>query len=507
MKKQATRMVILIFVFTFLGKIMGFLKSMIVASHFGANHLTDAYYLTDGITSDVFYAITMSLSVAFLPLYIKVKEENGKEAAKQFASRVLVNLSLISILVTLVLIFLSPIIIKMVAFSYVDSQFQLAVTFLRIMSVGIVFSLISDLMQNLLNAEEIYGYASLSSILNNGILILAVLLFNERIGILAIVIATPLSYLFQYMFLKLRSRKFVSYTFKYGLRDTNFKFLCKQAVPIFLSNATLELNQMIDQILLISIAEGAVTALSYSAVLFQFAAHILSLPISTVIYTEISQACAKKDFDTMRKLLQQVLKLFFLLGIPIAVIIFLASDVVVQIVYGRGEYDAIAITKTAVGLKYYAFCLIPYCIKQVFTKAFYSMEDTKTPMKLGIIEVLINIVSSIVLAHFLEIKGVVLGTALASTVMSMVLIVVFHKKYVSLNLRQVCGECFKLLIVTILIASIGFVLKNALVLPSIFLQFVVYTLIMFLIYFLLLLIFRDSTVFNILRKLGKHNKP
>ena len=409
MKEKTSKPVILIFVLTVVGKIMGFIRSMIIAAYYGADNVTDAYYLTNGIISNVFYAITMSVSVAFLPLYIKVKEEKGKLAGKQFASRVLVNMSMLSGMVTLVLIAVAPLVIKIVAFSYVGTQFQMAVLFFRIMAVGIVFSLVTDIMQSLMNAEKIYGYVSFATILNSFILIIAIIVFDERFGILALVIATPLSYLAQYIFLKLRSRKFVSFTLKYGIRDSNFKFLCKQSLPIFLSNATIEINQMIDQLLLISIAEGAVTALSYSAVLFQFSAHILCMPVSTVTYTEISQACARKDYDSVRYSLQQALELFILIGIPIAIVIFFMPKLIVQIVYGRGEYDLTAITQTAVGLKYYAFCLIPYCIKQVFTKAFYSMEDTKTPMKTGVLEVCLNIASSILLSHFLGIRGVVIG--------------------------------------------------------------------------------------------------
>lgn len=501
MKKKAAKTVILIFMLTLLGKLMGFLKSVLIASYFGANNTTDAYYLSNGIISDVFYAITMSVSIAFLPLYIRIKEEFGHEGSKQFASRVLVNMSLLSGAITLLLMILAPVIIKVTAYSYNDAQFQLAVMFLRIMSIGIIASLVADIIQNLLNAEEIYGYASLASIINSLVLVFAVVLFHKRLGIIALVVATPLSYVIQYCFLKIRSRKFVSFTLRYGIKDTNFKLLCRQSMPIFFSNATIEMNQLIDRVLLVSIAEGAVTALSYAAILFQFAAHVLSMPVSTVTYTDISQACARKEFDSVKNSLQQALKLFILIGIPIAIVIFFMPKLIVQIVYGRGEYDLTAITQTAVGLKYYAFCLIPYCIKQVFTKAFYSMEDTKTPMKTGILEVCLNIVSSIILSYFLGIKGVVIGTALASTIFSIVLILLFHKKYVKLSFRQDRKEIIKIFIVTIItIAFSVFVCKIELPIGT-FLMFIVYSLAIILLYLILLWVMRVSLIRSFVKKL------
>lgn len=482
---------------------MGFLKSMMIASYFGADYVTDAYYLSSGIVSNVFYAIAASVSVAFLPLYIKVKEKNGINEGKQFASRVLVNMSLISCFVTLVLIEVAPLVIKITASSYTENQFQNAVLFLRIMSFGIIFSLVADIMQNLMNAEKIYGYASISSIINSLVLILAVFFFSKKCGIMALVIATPLSYAIQFLFLKLRSRKYVRFTFKYGIKDKNIKLLCKQAMPIFFSNATIEINQLIDRILLVSIAEGAVTALSYAAVLFQFAAHVLSMPISTITYTEISQACAKKEISRIGDLLRQALKMIFLIGLPISVVIFMVPTLIVEIVYGRGAYNVAAIMQTAGGLKYYAFCLIPYCIKQVFTKAFYSMSDTKTPMKVGIMEVCVNICTSIVLAKLFGIEGVVMGTAIASLLFSLILIILFHKKYVPLNLGQERAEVGKIFIALIMTIILGGIIKNIEMPIHIVLLFVIYTVIILLVYGILLIIMKEDMIWNIIRKLNK----
>lgn len=504
MKKKAAKTVIFIFILTLLGKAFGFLKSMMIASYYGADNVTDAYYLSDGIVSNAFYMITMSISIAFLPLYIKVKEENGQQAAKQFASRVLVNMTIISGAFTVLFVLIAPIIIKIAAFSYEGSQFQLAVLFLRIMSLGIVFSLITNILQNLMNAEEIYGYVSFSSILNSLVMIFAMLLFHNHIGILALVIATPASYIIQYIFLKLRSRRFVKFTFKYGMKDSNFLFLCKQAIPIFLSNATIEINQMIDRMLLISIAEGAVTAIAYAGVLFQFAALIISMPLNTVAFTKIAQASAQNDKLQIQLLLQRVLRLIVLLSLPIVVIMFLFPNIIVTIIYGRGEYDLVAIAQTAEGLKYYAFCVIPFCIKKVITNAFCSVEDNKTPMKMSILEVCLNIMSSIVLAYCFGVKGVVMGTAVASTVFALVLIWLFHKKVVPLDLKKEKYEYIKIFFATVIVVMLDLLIKKMMVFESPVIQFGIYVFLSLTVYILILIIFKESIVCDILYRIPKN---
>lgn len=499
-KKAMLNSGFLIFILTFIGKVVGFVKSMLIAAHFGANSTTDAYYLANGIISDVFYAITMSVSIAFLPIYLKVQADKGVQEGKKFASRVLVNMSILSALVTLLVIVVAPIVIKITAPGYSSSQFQNAVLFLRIMAFGILFSLAADIMQNILNAEKIYGYASLSAIINSLVLIVAITCLGNRYGMIALVVATPLSYVIQYIFLEIRSRRYVGFMFRCEIKDSNFSLLCRQAMPIFLSNATIEINQLIDRMLLVSIADGAVTALSYSAVLFQFAAHILSMPISTVCYTEISQACAKKDTVHVEKMLRRALKMILLVGIPVAVVIFMVPGVIVDIVYGRGAYVGTAIMQTAGGLKYYAFCLIPYCIKQVFTKAFYSMGDTKIPMKASILEVCLNIGASILLAKFFGVEGVVMGTAIASLIFSIILISLFSRKYVSMKLKQERRELGRFLVVLCAIVPVSYFMKRCDIIKNNIAFFAIYTLVVFLVYGVILILMKEDMVWDLVKK-------
>ena len=88
MKKTILKATVLMFVLSLAGKLIGFLRSVIIASSFGANNVTDAYYLAYGVNANILYAITMSVSVAFLPMYIKKKEEKGADESYRFSTRV-----------------------------------------------------------------------------------------------------------------------------------------------------------------------------------------------------------------------------------------------------------------------------------------------------------------------------------------------------------------------------------------------------------------------------------
>lgn len=436
MKKTVLKSTILIFILSLVGKVIGFLRSMIIASSFGASNMTDAYYLAYGVNSNVLYAITMSVSVAFLPMYIKRKEENGAEESYRFSTRVVIGLGITALLLTVIIIVIAPFLVKIMASSYSQEEMAKTVLFLRIMSVGIVFSLMANIFQTVLNAERVYEYAALSSIVNSLVLIGVVMLFQEKMGIMSLVIATPLAYLIQFLFLKLRSRSYIGISVKYGIWESGVRELVSQALPILISNATIEINQLVDRMLLVSIEEGAVTALSYSGILFQFASNIISIPLSTVSFTELSLAYTQKDIEKVRKIINKTVRLVITICIPIMFVMFLDSETIVQIIYGRGQFSRQAVLQTACGVAFYAFCLIPECIKQIITKAFYSVHETRTPMILGVFEVVVNIVSSIIFSRYYGIAGVVMGTAFASTLFCIVLLLVFSRKKVNLGMRE-----------------------------------------------------------------------
>lgn len=497
MKKTIFKATVLVFILSLIGKVIGFVKSMIIASSFGASSVTDAYYLANGVISDVFYAITMSVSVAFLPIYLKRKEEKGGEEAYRFSTRVVTGLGIVSLFLTLVIVVAAPLLVRIMASSYSETNMSKTILFLRILSVGIVFSLMANIFQNILNAEKVYEYAAFSSIVNSLVLISMVLIFERKIGIMSLVFATPLSYLIQFLFLKLRSRSYVSVSVKYGIWEPGVGELLSQALPILLSNATIEINQLVDRMLLVSIEEGAVTALSYSAVLFQFAAHVISIPVSTVSFTELSLACAQKDKERVRILLNRAIRLIITVCIPVLVVIFFASETIVTVVYGHGQFTAQAILQASSGLAFYAFCLIPYCIKQVVTKAFYSVQETKIPMVLGVLEVVVNIVSSIILTRFYGIAGVVMGTALASTVFCVILLVVFSQKEVSLEIRNM-----KYLVKLAAVTGILFIVAGKFPMQNhTFTELCVFSMAVFTGYGLMLLLFRDTLLMEVLHRM------
>lgn len=488
-KKTIIRSTVLILVLTIIAKVIGFGKSIIMASYFGVDLNSDAYYFSSTLVANVLYMITTSIGISFLPIYIKIREKEGRIRAGQYAAETLIMMSIIAIILTVLVILMAPLLITILAPAYTGQQFDNTVLYLRIMSGGIIFALLTNIFLNLLNGEKVFGFSNISGIINSVILILMIIVLSPQLGIMSAVLALPISYVAQFLTLLFKGRKYVDFRLKRNLWNESTKILLIQALPILLSNATIELNQMIDKMLLVSVEDGAVSAVHYASVLYQFAVSIVSIPISTVIFTEISELVARNEHETIARLIKDTLHAALLIGIPITIVTLIFSAPIVDIVFGHGHFTNYAVSRSAVGLFFYGFCLIPTCIKQIMIKAFYSLHDTKIPMVLSMLEVALNIGASILLSRFMGLAGVVCGTAVATITLSIIQILAFNKKKVFLNFRTEGKVYLKLIACTVIVAGLGYAICN--VLPKNIVGFVILSVIVFAVFYSILYVMCD----------------
>lgn len=486
---------VLLFVLTFANKLLGFVKSMTIASIYGATVQTDAYYVAEGLMQNVLISMSEALAVSFLPAYIGIREKDAEDC-RRFTSRTMTDVFLLSAVVTVVLYLAAPMLFKILFPAYTAEEAGLAVSYFRILIWGMCFYVSNQLLQSLLNAEKNYGFSSLAAMMNNVILTAIVFLFGHQFGLTAMAVAVPFSYIVQYVFLQFKSRKYGGLTLRYGLRDSRITKLCIQTLPIFWGNAFSELNQLVDKSLLSSMEEGTVTAVSYAAVLYQFASNMIGIPMTTIVYTELAESfTAGKIREGMEKMEKGIhVSLFFC--VPITAFIMLTASLIVQIAFGRGAFTTHAVDLTAQGLRCYVLYLTAFCVNTLLFRACYSLGDTTLPMKIGVGTVSLNIVLSIVLSRFLGLRGVVLATAISNILTCFLSLVLFHRRKYQINYRRFVKPVCKIGLATIIATGVcRFWLYRAVALNSI-LQFAVAVILEFGVYALIVLICREKVAWD-----------
>lgn len=497
-KKAILSSAVLLFVLSLVNKGLGFIKSMTIASVFGATIQTDAYYVAEGLMQNALIPISEAVAVSFLPIYITIKEKN-KEEAHKFTSRTITDIFLLALVLSGILYVVAPMLLKLMLPSYTADQVAMSVYYFRILIWGMCFYMSNQLLQSLLNAEKQYGFSSFTAMMNNLILTAAVLLMGHRFGLSAMAMAVPFSYIAQYLFLQVRSREYGRLTVRYGWRDSRIWKLCLQAAPIFFGNAICELNQLVDKSLLSGMETGSVTAVSYASVLYQFASNLISIPMTTIIYTELAESFAAGKKEEGGAKLEKGIHISLFFCIPLSLFVMIAANLVVEITYGRGAFDAQAVAMTSEGLRYYGLCFLAYCLNALLFRACYSLNDTMLPMKVGLGTVSLNIVLSIILAHFMGLKGVVLATAIANTLTCLVTLYIFNRTKLMIHLRRFIRPVLTIGVSSIVgMGACMLWMKSGIIANSILL-FITSAMLYFGVYVVLVVIFRDEMALEVLQ--------
>ena len=296
MKENIFKSALLISVLTIIGKIIGFLRTIILAYFFGADSTMDAYNLANGFVLNVLYALSTAVGLAFLPMYIEKKVNEGERENAIFSSKILTATSFLIIVISVLVFLNSSLVAKVIAPGYTGVKLKQVAFYLKILSTGMVFSLLTSLLKSILDAEKVYGYGAFSGIIFSIITILFVILFHNLWGVMSLVISIPIAYFFQFILLGERTRKIVKIRFLFDFQDNEVKNLLKAALPVLLSNTTVEINQLVDRMLASGTKEGAVSALSYSANLSDLVISIFSASLITIFFTLFFIS----DYDTMK---------------------------------------------------------------------------------------------------------------------------------------------------------------------------------------------------------------
>jgi len=196
-------------------------------------------------------------------------------------------------------------------------------------------------------------------------------------------------------------------------------------------------------------ATWLISALSYSHRLQLMVHGVFGASIVTVMYPMLSKFAAEKDLTGFKKNIGLSVLGTNLLIIPSMVGMLLLATPIVTMIFGRGAFYAGAKALTSGALFYYALGIVPFSLRDILSKALFSLKDSRTPMIIGVIGVIINVILNLTLSPFMGINGLALATSLAG--MSSALLLIHHLR------KRVGGLALKSLVVPhlkILLASL-----------------------------------------------------
>lgn len=456
---------LLVMIITMVSRVLGLVRAGIIAYYFGASAMTDAFFSAFKISN--FFRQLLgegALGSSFIPLYNERVESEGEENSKQFIYSILNLLFVFSTIITILMIIFSQGIIDGIVSGFPDETKIIASRLLKIMSVYFVFISLSGMICAILNNFKQFAVPASTSIFFNLAIILASMYFGKTYGIDALAYGVVIGGLFQLLVVLPAFFKIMKgYSFKIDWKDPYLKKIFIMICPMLVGIVARQVNTIVDQMFASYLAEGGVSALENATRLYLLPVGVFGVSISTVIFPALSKAMSKNDLDGATDNIVKGLNILLFLIIPSTAVLTFYAPEVIRLTLSYGKFDEEAVRVTSQALLYYSLGLYFYTAIYLMTRAFYSVKNSKYPVKFSIISIVINIVLNFLLIKSMAYRGLALSTSIASGVNFFLLLIVFRRKYINFSLKKTYIFFIKTFIITAIALIASYKIDNTII--------------------------------------------
>lgn len=452
MKKTAFILMIL----TILVKFFGLIRDIILSYFYGASNISDAYLISTTIPTVIFAFIGTGIATSYIPMYSNIESELGTKLSDEFTNNIINFAGIICISLALgVILFTNPI-VKLFASGFEEETLELAVKLTRISIFSIYFISIIYVFSGYLQLKNNFIIPAAMGIPLNLVIIISIIISAKTDNVLILSIGTLIAMVSQMVFL-LPSVYKKGFRFKIILNiyDHHLKKMICLSVPVIAGISVNQINILIDRTIASQIATGGISALTYANRLNLFIQGIFVMSLATAMYPIISKMVAENNIEGLKKSLAEVVRAINILVLPPTIGAMIFSEPIIMMLFGRGVFNTQAILLTSSALFFYSIGMIGFGLREVLSRAFYSMQDTKTPMLNAAIGMVLNIILNIILSRYLGIGGLALATSIAAIFTTGLMFISLRKKIGPFGMKKTSISFLKVLFASLSMGSIA----------------------------------------------------
>lgn len=425
MSRSLIRNTAIVSMMTTLSRVLGLLRDMVFAREIGVGLGMDAFLVAFKIPNFLRRLFGEgAFSLAFVPVLADYKSNRDHAAVQGLVDRVFGTLAGILLLLSLIGSLASPLLVMIFAPGFIDESVKFGLTgdMLRVTFPYILFISLVAFGGSILNTYNRFALPAFAPVLLNVVLISAAIYGRQwfEVSVMALAWAVFVGGVVQLLLilpglfrLRLMPRP------RWGWRDSGVRRILKLMAPAVVGSSVAQINLLFDTLIASFLITGSVSWLYYSDRMVEFPLGVFGVALGTVILPSLSRSHASKSPGQFAMTLDRALRWVMLLGIPAALgLILLAEPILITLF----QYDAFTANDAAMAglsLMAYSLGLPAFILIKVLAPAFYSREDSRTPVRIGIIAMVSNMVLNVLLVvpmvHF-GITGPHSGLALATAI-------------------------------------------------------------------------------------------
>ena len=411
---------------TLISRVLGLVRDVVIADLVGAGLYADVFLLAQKIPNFMRRLFAEgAFAQAFVPVLNEVITEsnrnNNPQAIRYVIDRVAGTLGVILLIITIVGVLGSTALAHLfgMGFGFADDEIKipLLTLMIKITFPYLMFISLTAFAGGILNSYNRFVVPAITPVFLNLSMIIAAVVVAPSLDLpvmalpWAVFIAGVVQLLFQIPFLwKLG----VLPRPKWAWQDSKVQQILKLITPALFGVSVVQINLLLDSILASFLVTGSISWLYYSDRLLEFPLGIFAIAIATVVLPGLSKKHAEKSPKAFSEMLNWAIKLVLMIGIPAAAAMLILAEPLMLTLFQRGEFTLSDAQFASQSLIAYTIGLNFFMLIKVLAPGYFSRQDTKTPVKIGLVAVAVNMIFNLALFRILGHVGLALATSISA---------------------------------------------------------------------------------------------
>jgi putative peptidoglycan lipid II flippase len=404
---RIARVASLVMVLFLVSRVLGLLREVVIARQFGAGAEMDAYLAAFRLPDFLFYVVAGgALGSAFIPVFTGYITRDDLAGAWRLASAVINWIGLILTGLGGLAAVLAPRIVQVFFADFSPAQQALTAELMRWMLISTVIFGVSGVVMGMLNARQHFFLPALAPVIYNLAIILGAWLLGPSWGVRGLAAGVVVGAAGH---LLIQAPGLIQQRFRYqpvlARAEADLHEVGRLMGPRVVGLAAVQLNFVVTAVLAATLPVGSLAALNYGWIIMLLPQGIIAQSVATALFPTLAALAARNERAELRRIFGLTLSNLLVLTLPAAVGLVVLGEPIVRLLLERGQFDAASTAATAWALGFFATGLIGHAIVEIATRAFYALKDTKTPVTLGLLAMLLNIGLSLLLMRLFAAWG------------------------------------------------------------------------------------------------------
>jgi putative peptidoglycan lipid II flippase len=420
-------------------RLLGWVRLLVIGSQFGASRELDAYFAAFRIPDAIFQLVVAgALSAALIPVFSSYRAREQEQEAWRLASSV-INLVVIALAgLSLIMAILAPVLVPVVAPGFDAPTTELTIRMTRVMLLSPVLIGMGAVVSGILNSYERFAVPALAPLAYNLAIILAAIFLAPIMGVEGLAVGVAVGSLAHLAIqLPALGRVGQRYDLTIGLSHPGVRQVLKLMGPRTLGLAAGQLNFIVSTVLASGLPEGSLTAYNYAFQLSQIPVGVLGVSVAVALFPTLSRDAALGRVPEIRRQVAGSLRILVFLAAPLTAAMIVLAGPIASVFFQYGLFTERSAERTAGALVFFAIGLTGHIVVHVLTRAFYAMQDTRTPVLWAIIAVAINVPLMVWLVGPMGVEGLALALSISALLEVVGLLWALHRRIESVEEGQV----------------------------------------------------------------------